>query len=96
MAMPTAVNYAILGKGIVCMLAAKLAGENWRESATIGALINARGLMELIILNIGLEQGVINPTLFTIMVIMGVITTLMASPLIALLLHGTSYDESSD
>ena len=86
---------AILGKGIACMLAAKLAGENWRESATIGALMNARGLMELIILNIGLEQGIITPTLFTIMVIMAVITTLMASPLIAFLLQGTSYDKSS-
>jgi Kef-type K+ transport system membrane component KefB len=86
---------AILGKGVACMLAAKLAGENWRESATIGALMNARGLMELIILNIGLEQGIITPTLFTIMVIMAVITTLMASPLIAFLLQGTSYDKSS-
>ncbi|MEH2126855.1 cation:proton antiporter [Nostoc sp.] len=86
---------AILGKGVACMLAAKLAGENWRESATIGALMNARGLMELIILNIGLEQGIITPILFTIMVIMAVITTLMASPLIAFLLHGTSYEKSS-
>ncbi|MBN3962256.1 cation:proton antiporter [Nostoc sp. NMS8] len=86
---------AILGKGVACMLAAKLGGENWRESATIGALMNARGLMELIILNIGLEQGIITPTLFTIMVIMAVITTLMASPLIAFLLHGTSYEKSS-
>ncbi|QMS89191.1 cation:proton antiporter [Nostoc edaphicum CCNP1411] len=86
---------AILGKGIACMLAAKLAGENWRESATIGALMNARGLMELIILNIGLEQGIITPTLFTIMVIMAVITTLMASPLVAFLLHNTIYDNSS-
>ncbi|MDZ8185101.1 MAG: cation:proton antiporter [Nostoc sp. ChiSLP02] len=84
---------AILGKGIACMLAAKLAGENWRESATIGALMNARGLMELIILNIGLEQGIITPTLFTIMVIMAVVTTLMASPLIAFFLKGTSYDK---
>ncbi|WP_445635528.1 Potassium transporter [Nostoc sp. DSM 114161] len=84
---------AIIGKGIACMLAAKLAGENWRESATIGALMNARGLMELIILNIGLEQGIITPTLFTIMVIMAVVTTLMASPLIAFLLHGTSYEK---
>ncbi|MEH1948571.1 MAG: cation:proton antiporter [Nostoc sp.] len=86
---------AILGKGVACMLAAKLAGENWRESATIGALMNARGLMELIILNIGLEQGIITPTLFTIMVIMAVITTLMASPLIAFLLQGTSYEKYS-
>ncbi|MFN6500436.1 MAG: cation:proton antiporter [Nostoc sp. DedQUE01] len=84
---------AIFGKGIACMLAAKLAGENWRESATIGALMNARGLMELIILNIGLEQGIITPTLFTIMVIMAVVTTLMASPLVAFLLHGTSYEK---
>ncbi|MCC5667421.1 cation:proton antiporter [Nostoc sp. CHAB 5784] len=86
---------AILGKGVACMLAAKLAGENWRESATIGALMNARGLMELIILNIGLEQGIITPTLFTIMVIMAVITTLMASSLIAFLLQGTSYEKYS-
>ncbi|MBD2336568.1 cation:proton antiporter [Calothrix sp. FACHB-156] len=88
------VAIAILGKGIACMLAAKLAGETWRESATIGALMNARGLMELIILNIGLEQGVITPTLFTIMVIMAIVTTLMASPLVAYLLQGTSYEKS--
>lgn len=85
---------AILGKGIACMLAAKVAGENWRESATIGALMNARGLMELIILNIGLEQGLITPTLFTIMVIMAIMTTLMASPLVAFLLQGTAYEKS--
>ncbi|GAB1539878.1 cation:proton antiporter [Scytonema sp. NUACC21] len=86
------VAIAIIGKGIACMLAAKFAGENWRQSATIGALMNARGLMELIILNIGLEQGIITPTLFTIMVIMAIVTTLMTSPLVALLLHGTKYD----
>ncbi|MDZ8055477.1 MAG: cation:proton antiporter [Aulosira sp. ZfuVER01] len=88
------VAIAILGKGIACMLAARFAGESWRESATIGALMNARGLMELIILNIGLEQGVITPTLFTIMVIMAIVTTLMASPLVAFLLQGTSYEKS--
>ncbi|WP_315788632.1 cation:proton antiporter [Fischerella sp. JS2] len=89
------VAIAIFGKGIACMLAAKLAGETWRESATIGALMNARGLMELIILNIGLEQGIITPTLFTIMVIMAIITTLMASPLVNMLLQGTVYEQSS-
>ncbi|WGV24889.1 cation:proton antiporter [Halotia branconii] len=88
------VAIAILGKGVACMLAAKLAGESWRESATIGALMNARGLMELIILNIGLEQGIITPILFTIMVIMAIVTTLMASPLVAVLLHGTNYEKS--
>ncbi|MGF1989971.1 MAG: cation:proton antiporter [Nostoc sp. ZfuVER08] len=87
------VAIAVIGKGIACMLAAKLAGENWRESAIIGTLMNARGLMELIILNIGLEQGIITPTLFTIMVIMAIVTTLMASPLVAFLLHGTSYEK---
>jgi len=72
---------AILGKGVACMLAAKWAGEPWRESAAIGTLMNARGLMELIILNIGLQSKVITPTLFTIMVIMAIVTTLMASPI---------------
>jgi len=85
------VAIAIIGKGIACMLAAKMAGENWRESATIGALMNARGLMELIILNIGLEQGVITPTLFTMMVIMAIVTTLITSPLVNFLLHRKIY-----
>ena len=62
----------------------RIAGEGWRDAITIGVLMNARGLMELIILNIGLERGVITPTLFTIMVVMAVVTTLMASPLFEL------------
>src|SRR5947209_1209073 len=61
---------ACLGKGIACWLAARLNGEDNREALAIGTLMNARGLMELIILNIGLERGVITPTLFTIMIIM--------------------------
>lgn len=72
---------AVVGKGLACTLAARYSGEPWRESLTIGTLMNARGLMELIILNIGLQAGVIRPTLFTIMVLMAVVTTLMASPL---------------
>lgn len=72
---------AIAGKGIACALAARASGETWRDAAAIGTLMNARGLMELIILNIGLQQGVITPTLFTIMVVMAIVTTLMASPL---------------
>jgi Kef-type K+ transport system membrane component KefB len=59
-----------------------------------GALMNARGLMELIILNIGREQGIITDTLFTIMVIMAIVTTLMTSPLVDILLQGTSYEKS--
>lgn len=72
---------AVLGKFGGCTLAARMSGESWRESSAIGVLMNARGLMELIILNIGLQQGVITQTLYTIMVLMAILTTLMASPI---------------
>ncbi|HQR46502.1 MAG TPA: cation:proton antiporter [Thermoanaerobaculia bacterium] len=72
---------AILGKGVACWGAARLAGVPPRDALGVGALMNARGLMELIILNIGLERGIIGPTLFTIMVLMAVVTTLMATPI---------------
>src|ERR1051326_969896 len=62
---------ACFGKGAACWFAARLNGEDNREALAIGTLMNARGLMELILLNIGLERGVITPTLFTIMVIDG-------------------------
>jgi Kef-type K+ transport system membrane component KefB len=68
------------GKGVACAVAARLAGEPWRDALAIGALMNARGLMELILLNIGLEHGVITPTLFSILVLMAVVTTLAAGP----------------
>ena len=76
-----AVLSACLGKGVACWLAARLNGEPNREAIAIGSLMNTRGLMELIILNIGLERGIITPTLFTIMVMMAIVTTLMASPI---------------
>jgi Kef-type K+ transport system membrane component KefB len=79
---------AVAGKGIACGLAARASGESWRDAGAIGTLMNARGLMELIILNIGLERGVITPTLFTMMVIMAIVTTLMASPLFSLVMAG--------
>jgi len=72
---------ALLGKGVACWLAALLNGESQREALAIGSLMNARGLMELILLNIGLQQGIITPTLFTMLVLMAIVTTLMASPL---------------
>ncbi|KAA0226474.1 MAG: cation:proton antiporter [Armatimonadetes bacterium] len=72
---------AILGKGLGCALAARMSGESWQSSATIGTLMNARGLMELIILNIGLQQGIITGELFTTLVLMALFTTLMTSPL---------------
>ena len=75
---------AILAKGGACYLAARLSGEDHKTALGIGALMNARGLMELIIINIGLQQGVIGPALFAILVLMAIVTTLMAAPLFAL------------
>lgn len=72
---------AMLGKFGGCTVAARLSGEPWRDACAIGTLMNARGLMELIILNIGLQQGVITPTLFTMLTIMAIVTTLIASPI---------------
>lgn len=72
---------AIVGKGVACYGAARWHGESHREAMAIGTLMNARGLMELIILNIGLQRGVIEPALFAIMVMMAIVTTLMATPI---------------
>ena len=69
------------GKGIACWAAARLNGEPNHDAMAIGALMNARGLMELIIINIGLAAGVIEIGLFSILVVMAVVTTLMATPL---------------
>jgi len=75
---------SILAKGGACYLAARLAGENNRTALGIGALMNSRGLMELIIINIGLQKGIIGPTLFSMLVLMAIVTTMMASPLFEL------------
>jgi Kef-type K+ transport system membrane component KefB len=75
---------ACLGKGVACWLAARLNGASQSEALGIGTLMNARGMMELILLNIGRERGLITPTLFTILVLMTLATTLMATPLFGL------------
>ena len=72
---------SIAAKFGACWLAARLAGEDNRTALGIGALMNARGLMELIIINIGLQKDIIGPTLFSMMVLMAIITTVMAGPL---------------
>lgn len=76
------VGVAVVGKLGGASLAARAVGESWRDAATIGVLMNTRGLTELVILTVGLELGVIGDTLFTIMVIMALATTLMAAPLL--------------
>ncbi|WP_129586453.1 cation:proton antiporter [Sphingomonas montana] len=79
---------SILAKGGACYLAARLSGEDNRTALGIGALMNSRGLMELIIINIGLQKGIIGPTLFAMLVLMAIVTTMMTSPLLHLF-----YDE---
>ena len=76
---------AVVGKFFGSAFAAKFVGQNWRDSLTIGALMNTRGLMELIVLNIGLELGVLTPAVFTMMVIMALVTTFMTGPALNLI-----------
>lgn len=82
---------AIFGKAIACWYAARLTGISNREAMGIGTLMNARGLMELIIINIGLQKGIISQELFAILVIMAVVTTLMASPVFERLVGSGRY-----
>ena len=81
---------SILAKGGACYLAARLAGEDNRTALAIGALMNSRGLMELIIINIGLQKGIIGPALFAMLVLMAIVTTMMAGPLFELVYGRTA------
>lgn len=76
---------AAVGKFAGSALAAKLVGQTWKDSLTIGALMNTRGLMELVVLNIGYDLGVITPVMFTMMVIMALVTTFMTGPVLNLI-----------
>lgn len=87
---------AVLGKGVACWLAARATGIPNREALGIGTLMNARGLMELIIINIGLQRGIISEGLFATLVIMAVVTTLMASPIFERLVGRGGYRPASE
>lgn len=76
---------AVAGKFGGSMIAARVMGTPWREAASIGVLMNTRGLIELVILNIGLDIGVLPRPLFSIMVLMAVVTTVMTTPLLSLI-----------
>ena len=78
---------ATAGKFGGTALASKAVGLDWRDSAALGILMNTRGLVELIVLNIGLDLGVISPRLFTMLVIMALVTTIMTSPILSALLR---------
>lgn len=75
---------AIAGKIAGCATGARLSGHGWRDSLAVGSLMNARGLMELIVIKIGFDAGLIGPELFTMLFVMTLLTTFMASPLLSL------------
>jgi Kef-type K+ transport system membrane component KefB len=79
---------AVAGKLGGSMLAARWTGISWRESFSLGALMNTRGLVELIVLNIGYDLGVLSGRIFAIMVLMALVTTLMTGPLLSLMKFG--------
>ncbi len=72
---------AVAGKLGGAAIAARSVGESWNRSLQLGTLMNCRGLTELVVLNIGLDLGVLSPTLFTVLVIMALVSTAMAAPL---------------
>jgi Kef-type K+ transport system membrane component KefB len=77
---------ATLGKFGGSFAAARLTGLGWRESTALGVLMNTRGLMELIVLNVGLDMGVLSPTLFAMLVLMALVTTFATTPILQLVL----------
>lgn len=83
-AMAVIVGAAVLGKVAGGAAGARITGYGWRDSLAIGSLMNARGLMELIVMKIGLDAGVIGPQLFTMLLVMALLTTVMTGPLLAL------------
>ena len=95
------IGVSILGKMIGATFSARIVGESWKDSLSIGVLMNTRGLMELIVLNIGYEMGIIPSSLFVIFVIMALFTTFMANPSLILIekiagyRHGTHRNRRS-
>jgi Kef-type K+ transport system membrane component KefB len=76
---------AVVGKFGAVSAVARIQGTPWRESLALGALMNTRGLMELVVLNIGYDLGILSPQMYTMMVIMALTTTCMAGPVLAAL-----------
>lgn len=76
---------AITGKFIGSAITARIVGQNWHSSLTIGALMNTRGLMELVVLNIGYDLGILSPEIFSMMIIMALFTTFMTGPALELI-----------
>ncbi|HMC98375.1 MAG TPA: cation:proton antiporter, partial [Flavobacteriales bacterium] len=79
------IGTAVLGKFGGSAIAARFSGNSWKDSLSIGALMNTRGLMELVVLNIGYDLGVLNPEIFAMLVLMALITTFMTGPALTLI-----------
>jgi len=75
---------AVGGKIVGGSIGARIAGEPWKPALAIGSLMNARGLMELIVMKVGLDAGLISRSLFTMLLLMAIITTVMTGPLLSL------------
>ena len=78
------VAVAIAGKLGACMLMARWTGMNWRNSFSLGVLMNTRGLVELIVLNIGYDLGILSARSFAMLVLMALLTSFMTGPLLSL------------
>jgi len=94
---------AVIGKLVGGAVGARMAGYNWRDSLATGSLMNARGLMELIVMKVGLDAGLIGPDLFTMLLVMALVTTAMTGPLMTLvagrvpsLVEGADADATSE
>jgi Kef-type K+ transport system membrane component KefB len=85
---------ACVGKFGGSFVAARMTGLGVRDSAALGALMNTRGLMELIVLNLGLDLHILSPTLFTMLVIMAIVTTLATAPALQVITRGSTRDSS--
>lgn len=79
------IGIAVLGKFGGTLIAARFTGNSWKDSLSLGALMNTRGLMELVVLNIGYDLGVLNAEMFAMMVLMALITTFMTGPALSLI-----------
>src|SRR5207302_2405050 len=86
---------ASAGKFGGSLVAARITGLDWREGSALGVLMNTRGLMELIVLNIGLEMGVISPALFAMLVIMALVTTFATTPILHLITRSQPLDRQA-
>ena len=84
---------AVVGKAGASTIAAGMMGIGWRDASTLGVLMNTRGLIELVVLNIGLDLGILSPVVFSMLVLMALATTFMTSPLVRWLMRSSASEQ---